>query len=121
MQYARMGNSGRIVSLLLLAGCVTSPDQALKQDVGYNVPLYYADGPKPTGNYEVIKNLSVAVGKPRVWDPSPSIASVEALLRVRARRLKADAVIDVEISKVHATMSNWGVRDGKGKAIRYKR
>ena len=101
-----------------IAGCAVTEKQALAGDTGYSVPLYYKGKSKPYRKYEVIQEISATVSKMYAWSPAPSHASVEALLRTRARALEADAVMDVEIGKAHVGLS-LGDRTGDGKAIRY--
>jgi len=103
---------------VLLTGCFTTPDQAMENDTGYNVPLYFKGKTKPYRKYEVIKELNVTVYKSYAWSKSPPQESVEASLRTAAREVKADAVMDVVIGDTHVGIS-LGQRDGTGQAIRY--
>lgn len=107
--------------VLVLAGCnYYSPEGALKADVGYPVPLYYKGGARPAAPYEVIGTCKALVSNSSQGQADPREESVRAALRIKARKLKADALIDVEI--VPSNRMNMGIamRSGEGEAIRYK-
>ena len=107
--------------LLILGGCVTTTESALKGDVGYDVPIFMkGDAAAPTSGFEVIKTIDVKVSVRMYWDKPPDENAVLAAMRTQARKVDAQALVDVEVAGKSYADFGAATRSGTGKAIRYK-
>jgi hypothetical protein len=119
MNIRRFATNLSILTLCLAAtACVVTPEATFKADTGYAVPLYKKSHFRSSGNHKVLKKLSVTVARRYHWSTMPTRSSVEAALRVAARKVNADAVIDVEIGDLYVGLSG-REQAGKGTAIKY--
>ena len=116
-----MGHAVPGFVFLILAGCAQTPEQAFEKDVGYHVPIFMkGDIAAPLEGFTVVRKISVTAINRYQWRPAPDEETVRALLRIKARKADAHALIDVEITDVRFGLVGEATRKGSGKAIRYK-
>ena len=75
-------------------------------------------GTDPVGDYESLGMVDAVVKKLTVFHDSPTKEQVNIVLVEKARKLNADAVINI-FYKSGIGMTTWGYMEGKGEAIRF--
>ncbi len=114
-------------STLALLGCTdwetssVSTSDAVRQENAFssrNVQLS-ADLFDPA-KYVKVSDLKVSVNKATIFNPDPTVSSVEVKLQEEAHKLGATDVFEVRITDVGASLLSYGTRKGFGVAAKPK-
>ncbi len=115
---------------LLAAGCTlekgnytTSPTGNPKPVAASVAPVAPSQGKlssgPATGPHTVLGPVEVNVNKLTAFHPNPTPAMARTKLQEKAAAMRANAVVNVEITGPHVSLVSWGTVDAKGLAVRY--
>lgn len=106
--------------LALGAGPVMAKDApktyaVMNEEAG--VPVF--EGDITDRPYEVLGEVEAGVRKATIFSKAASPDKIYRKLWERARKMKADAVINAKFGKSHVTAMSWGKTNATGTAIRF--
>lgn len=100
-----------LFTTMLLFGCASTG----KMDV--HPEIIITENDIPDKKYKVLDDISVTAGKTTIFHDDPTKENVNNLLKKKAAKLGADAVILVRYGTVGIGMS-WGDLKGNGRAVK---
>jgi len=97
---------------LLASGCATTGR------VNYHPDMLITEEDLPSVKYRLLGDISVTAQKPSLISKDPTKENVNNLLRSKAAKMGADAVILVRYGSVGIGLNSWGELKGSGRAVK---
>lgn len=118
-----MKRSAILIAVAVLLSPI-GPSAAQRIDtIGYaeivKMPVPVIDGDITDRPYRVIGVVQATVRRATVFSKNPSREKVYKELWERARKLKADAVVNAKYGEARPTAWSYGARDAEGEAIKF--
>ena len=108
-----------LAAAVLLQGCAGAPSGNPLKDNPHRIVPIHKNGPENV-QYKKIETINVTFERATIFDRNPNIEDVNLMLQDEARRLGADAVINVAYEHL-MDEQNWSYIKASGEAIAFIR